>query len=274
MKMRWKIALPMYNVSAAVQDGYERFAAALIERLHTDGWRDEVEVMREAVHEAGELESFWLRPDLLLSQTCGYPYATALRGRTRLLATPCYDFPGCSEADYSSALVVRAASGMHSLADARGGVAAVNDMQSNSGMNLLRHAVAPLAHKGKFFSGVKVSGSHANSLLMLSKGEADIAAIDCVTLGYVAQGHPAWLRGLTVLHHSAATPGLPFITSRAVPQDWSDRLRTALLEPDDATAAAMQALHIKRCAQCDDEDYARVLNLEQEARQACYAVLA
>ena len=31
----------------------------------------------------------WLRPDLLLAQTCGFPFATELRGHVQLVATPC-----------------------------------------------------------------------------------------------------------------------------------------------------------------------------------------
>ena len=268
--MKWKVALPMYNVSAAVRDAYENLALALIACLRADGWRDDVELVRET----GDLMQFWPRPDLLLSQACGYPLMTALRGRVRLLATPHYDVPGCSGTDYSSAIVVRENAGLHSLDQARGKIAAVNDSQSNSGMNLLRHAVAPYARNGGFFTKVKYSGSHAASLAMLRDGVADIAAIDCVTLTYVRQEHPGWLRGLTLLQYSAPTPGLPLIASPALPQDWLIRLRGALLEPDVDVTAAMQALHIGECAYRDEEDYAQVLHLEREARNFGYAALA
>jgi ABC-type phosphate/phosphonate transport system substrate-binding protein len=268
--MKWKIALPMYNVSTVVRDGYENLAVALIDRLRADGWRDEVDLVRET----GDLPQFWSRQDVLLSQACGYPYMTVLRGRVRLLATPCYAFPGCSGADYSSAIMVREEDGFRALGDVRGGVAAVNDGQSNSGMNLLRHAVSSLAHDGGFFSSVKYSGSHTASLAMLRNGEADIAAIDCVTLAYVRQEHPGWLKGLKALQYSAPTPGLPFIASRALPQDWLIRLRDALLEPDDDIAALMQVLHIRACAYRDEEDYAQVLRLEREAQDYGYTALA
>ncbi len=268
--MKWKIALPMYNVSAAVRDAYGNLALALIDRLRADGWRDEVELVRET----GDLTQFWSLPDLLLSQACGYPVMTALRGRVRLLATPRYDVPGCSGTDYSSAIMVREEEGLHSLDDARGGIAAVNDAQSNSGMNLLRHTVAPLAREGSFFSGVRYSGSHAASLALLRDGEADVAAIDCVTLAYVRRELPEWLQGLTILQYSASTPGLPFITSPALPQDSLLRLRDALLEPDEEIAALMQVLHINGCTYRDEEDYAQVLRIEREARDFGYAALA
>jgi len=120
---------------------------------------------------------------------------------------------------------------------------------------------------------VKYSGSHAASLAMLRNGHADIAAIDCVTLAYVRQEHPVWLQGLTVLQYSARTPGLPFIASHALSQDWMIQLRGALLEPDEDIAALMQVLHISGCAYRADEDYAAALRLEWEARDFGYTML-
>lgn len=271
--MRWTVALPMYNVSQALRDGYENLARAIIERLRADGWRDEVELVRDT----GDLAQFWARPDLLLSQTCGYPWITALRGQARLLATPQYAVPGCSGSDYASAIVMREDAGIHRLADARGSIAAVNDATSNSGMNLLRHAIAslaPQARDGRFFSAIKYSGSHVGSLALLRDREADLAGIDCVTLAYVRQEHPGWLRGLKLLQYSTQTAGLPFIASHALPQDWQIQLRGILLEPDEATAAAMKALHISGFAYRDEADYARLLTLERQAQEAGYAVLA
>lgn len=75
-----------------------------------------------------------------------------------------------------------------------------------------------------------------------------MAAIDCVTLAYVRQEAPASLQGLALL-------------------------RMALLEPDDALAAAMRAVHIEGFSNCDEDDYARVLRLEREAHELGYARL-
>jgi ABC-type phosphate/phosphonate transport system substrate-binding protein len=145
--MTWTAALPMYNVSPRLRQGYDALLEALLAEAGVPG-------AVELVDDPGPLLDFWQQPNLLFAQTCGYPWLHALRGHATLVATPSFDVPGCAGSDYSSVLVARAGSGIDTLADARGRVAAVNERQSNSGMNALRHAVAPLARDGNFFGDV------------------------------------------------------------------------------------------------------------------------
>jgi len=264
--MSWQAALPMYNVSTRLGRAYEKLLAALLAQA---GLADGVELARDV-----SLPDFWTRPDMLVSQTCGYPYIATLHGKVALLATPCYDVPGCSGSDYASAIVVRADRGIATLDDARGLVAAANDGHSNSGMNLLRHAVAPLAHDGRFFGDVKWSGSHAASVHMVREGAADIAAIDCITLAYLRQEDPAAVADLAVLQYSAPAPGLPFIAGGAVPEPWQRRLREALLEPGPGLLAAIRPLRIGAFRHCDAGEYGRIGQLVDQARQLGYPELA
>ena len=254
--MNWKIALPMYNVSPRLQQGYETLLAVLI---------DDADIHATLAHPAAlgatldaTLADFWRRPDLLVSQTCGYPYVTHLRGQVQLLATPAYDFPGCDGSDYSSVIVTGAGSGIASLEQARGRVAAINEAHSNSGMNALRHAVAPYARNREFFGEIRWSGSHAASLALVAKGEADIAAIDCVTYGYLAQEYPERLRDIRVLGYSAPAPGLPLIAGRLVPPELVARLRAALLQPGARLRAAMAPLRITSFDDLGDAAYDRI----------------
>lgn len=263
--MSWTVSLPMYNVSPRLQREYEALLACV---LADAGVGEEVELLA-----APELPALWHRPDLLLGQTCGYPYVTALRGVASLLATPSFDFAGCEGSDYSSVIVTRAVDGVDSLAEARGLTAAANDLNSNSGMNVLRHAVAPLARDGRFFGQVKWTGAHAASLRAVREGEADIAAIDCVTFGYLSQESPDAVAGIKVLQYSASSPGLPLVTARAVPVPLQSRLRAALLSPSPRLRAHMAALRIKAFHHRPDADYNRIQHLEAEARAAGYPAL-
>ncbi|CDG82397.1 phosphate/phosphite/phosphonate ABC transporter substrate-binding protein [Janthinobacterium agaricidamnosum] len=266
--MTWKIALPMYNVSVPVRDVYEAVLDTLIDALRAGGWIGQVELQRQPL-----LPDSWKDPDLLFSQTCGYPYMTQLQDHVQLLATPCYAVAGCSGSDYSSAIVVRSNGPISSLADARGHIAAANDPASNSGMNVLRHAVAPLARDGGFFGGVTWSGSHVASLGLVRDGAADIAAVDCVTFAYLQQENPAWLEGLSILQYSAPSPGLPMVAGKNVPPAVLRQLRQALLEPGPRLAQLMQSLHISGFQHRPHQDYARIMQLEREAREHGYPAL-
>jgi ABC-type phosphate/phosphonate transport system substrate-binding protein len=255
----------MYNVSERVRAGYEAWFDALLAGLRADGFTDAVELVRDA-----PLPDFFQRDDVLLGQTCGYPYMTRLREHVQLMATPAYDFPGCAGTDYASAIVVRADSGIATLEDARGRIAAANDIDSNSGMNALRHAVAPLARAGRFFDQVRWSGSHRASLALVRAGDAHLAAIDCVTLGYLTQEHPDEVAGLTVLQYTAPSPGLPLVCSLGVPASLHQQVQTVLLAPGVATAARMGALSINGFEVVGDDSYDRILALEAQARTSGY----
>lgn len=260
------VSLPMYNVTPRLQREYE----ALLARLLADaGLAAQATLLRDAA-----LPQLWQRPDLLLGQTCGYPYVAQLRDVVSLIATPCFDFAGCDGSDYSSVIVTRAVDGIASLAQARGLTAALNDRHSNSGMNMLRHAVAPLAREGRFFGAVKWTGAHVASLRAVREGEADIAAIDCVTFGYLRAEVPDALQGIRVLQYSAASPGLPLVAARGVSPAWQERLRGALLSPSAQLRAHMDALRIKGFEHRTDQDYQRISRLEAEAVRAGYPSLA
>ncbi|MBB3219849.1 phosphate/phosphite/phosphonate ABC transporter substrate-binding protein [Pseudoduganella umbonata] len=264
--MTWKAALPMYNVSPRLRQGYD----ALLEALLADAG---VTGAVELVDDTGPLLDFWQRPDLLFAQTCGYPWLHALRGHATLVATPAFDVPGCDGSDYSSVLVVRGDGGIRTLDDARGRVAAVNERHSNSGMNALRHAVAPLARDGRFFGRVEWSGSHAASVRLVRDSAADVASIDCVTWAYLREEDPASVEGLVPLGFTAASPGLPFIAGKSVPDAVLRRLRAVLLDPGSRLRQAMAPLRIRGFAHRDERDYARIGHLEEHAASLGYPAL-
>jgi ABC-type phosphate/phosphonate transport system substrate-binding protein len=174
------------------------------------------------------LPAIWTDPRLLLAQTCGWPLVTGLAERVTLVATPCYALPGCDGPHHRAFLVVRDDDPATDLAALRGRRLAVNGLDSNSGMNLLRSVVAPLAEGGRFFAGVAVTGAHRASLAAVAAGTADVTAVDCVTFGLLARHVPAALAGLRVLARTPASPSLPFITRADTPAMELTLLRTAL----------------------------------------------
>ena len=98
------------------------------------------------------------------------------------------------------------------LSDLRNAVCVVNSHESHSGANALRALVAPLNRRGRFFSRIVTSGSHPASVAMVARGEADVAAIDCVTYACLERYRPSRLQGTRRLCYTARAPGIPFVT--------------------------------------------------------------
>ena len=138
----------------------------------------------------------WHSPDLLISQTCGYPLTHEFEGHLELLATPVYGVEGCQGADYSSAIVVQKDSRFASPGDLKGAHAAYNGEDSLSGHLALRSVIAPFAENGRFFGKLSCSGGHPVSMEMVASGMADVAAIDCVSFALAQQHRPKIADGL------------------------------------------------------------------------------
>ena len=216
-----------------------------------------------------DLHAVLTDPALLLGQTCGYPLLNALSGQVQLVATPVYDVEGCDGPTYCSFLVVRDVEPARRLDELRGRVAAVNGWDSNSGHNVFRAAVAPLAKSGRFFGSVLVTGAHLESLAAIRAGRADVAAIDCVTHGLAARHRPELLAGTRVLGRTAATPSLPFVTARATPAAEVSKLRQAL-----ASVLPVPALGLIGVEWLSWADYAPISELERAALRDGYPRLA
>lgn len=215
----------------------------------------------------------WLREDLLFSQTCGYPYVKRLRGKVRLVATPVYAHPGCNGPLMRSFIVVRRASPFASLPDLRGATAAINSPDSNSGANLLRAAVAPLARDGRFFGSTVETGSHGGSIDAVSSGQADCAAIDCITFANLLRFAPDRVEGVRILADTPATPGLPFITGGKVSDADVALMREALVAAITAPSlsGARDILGLIDIAMLTDADYEPVLSLVRGALETGYS---
>jgi len=201
----------------------------------------------------------WRRPDLLFSQTCGYPFTHEFAGKLKLVATPHYDAPGCNGPLYCSILFARE---QRPLPQFRGAVAAFNANDSMSGMLALELIFAPYAEDGRFFASAVETGGHLASLDALQRGEADVAAIDCVTAAYVRRYRPQALSGLVEVTRSPQVPGLPFVT---IAGD-IDKLHQALTDvfADESLREIREALLLNGFSLLTEADYDVIPRLEDE----------
>ncbi|MDR6956824.1 ABC-type phosphate/phosphonate transport system substrate-binding protein [Pseudomonas brassicacearum] len=208
--------------------------------------------------------SHWLSPDLLLSQTCGYPLITSLRGKVRLIGRPSYELAHSSGGDHCGLLLCRADSTVADLAGFQGSHGLINAWDSNSGMNLLRHTLAGISDRG-FFSKLSVTGSHRESLRRLKGYEGDLASIDSVTYDYLARDNSDEIEGLKVLVRSVRSPCLPYITSIRRTAADADSIRSAMNEALIQLPEVSRDLAIKEVLPASEADYECLLEYERRA---------
>ncbi len=260
-------ALPMYDFPH-LREAHDAFWTAVADRLVSYGLtnvplgltrpRDPLDLLSE--------------PSLLLGQTCEYPLAMSRTSSVRLVGTPRYTAPGCSGSRYRSFIVVRKDDLVQDLAALRGRRCAVNERNSNSGMNLLRAAVAPVTGAAHFFDAVLLSGSHRASVVLVAHGEADVAAIDCVSFAHLTHVCPEEMKKLRVLGHTPSSPSLPLISSSLNGTRTIEALRRALAEAllDPAVAPACERLMLESIDFDTDPEFTAVRRLERQAAEAGY----
>ena len=215
-------------------------------------------------------------PSLWFGQTCGYPLVTAFRDTLTPISVPIFDVEGCDHKFYSSLLIVSKNSAFSKLEECKGSRAVINTSDSNSGMNVLRHAVAAFNQQGTFFSEIQLSGSHLQSLTEVANQRADIAAIDCVSYRFIVDAWPELAARVKSVGFTAKTCGLPFVipklrTINNNGENITECLNQALSLLDDKLK---NRLHLKGFEYIDIDEYQSTLDLEIAARAAGYPVLA
>lgn len=167
----------------------------------------------EALTRGTDLWEGWQSPDLLLSQTCGYPFRARLHPDVTLVGTPDYGVEDCAPGEYCSYFIVRQDDPRADLAAFDGVALAYNDALSQSGW------AAPQNHATaaglRFPAGLR-TGGHRLTAQAVAEGRADIGAIDAVTWRHLLRLDPA-AQTLRVVAQTPPTPGLPLITAKSGP---------------------------------------------------------
>jgi ABC-type phosphate/phosphonate transport system substrate-binding protein len=249
-------SLPMYDYPE-LREATDAWWAGIARHLGVA-----VKLERRADHKGD-----WRKPNLLFSQTCGYPLTHEFRGALHLVATPHYSVDGCDGPNYCSIVFAR---GRRSLEEFRGSVAAVNSLDSMSGMLAMKLVVAPLAKHGRFFREAVATGSHAASMRAVREGQADVCAIDAVSAALSRRYRPSDLQGLVEIARSPSVPGLPYVTARGHDEGQVERLRKALAEAfdDEHLARVRKALFLSGYTVLDETAYERIVELEAGIEEA------
>jgi len=214
------------------------------------------------------------KPNLYLGHTCGYPFWHDFQETHEVITVPEFAIDGCSGIHYSSWILARANDPRESLADFKQSIAVINAHDSNSGMNAFRSEVSRVSTGQRFFSEVKVSGSHLNSLSMIRNQIGDIAAIDAITFGLANRLGEINASDFKILLQTQLLPGLPFIAHRQFRLD-GKLVNSALNEGlTNLPQESSTILPIRKFSSVNTEQYRRIMELEEAAIQLGYPELA
>lgn len=260
-----RFSLPMYDLPE-LRWATDAWAAGLAGALRAEGFA----LRDDRPERQGAREAVWQAPDLVLTQTCGFPLRHGMAGILSAVAAPTYRAPGGTPGRYSSAILVREDDAARRFEDCRGYRVAANGPDSQSGANCLRALAAPLVRDGAFFGAVRWSGAHRDSLALVAGGEADLCAVDCVTLALIAAVAPAEIAGLRRLCWSASAPTLPYAVPAGMPATARTRVRRALAAAiaDPALAEAREALLLADLSPVGDDDYDAIVAMRRSADEA------
>lgn len=181
----------------------------------------------------------WTAPDLVLSQTCGFPYRARLHDKVALIGTPDYGLPGSPPGHYCSVFVARRDDPRRTLAEFDGTALAYNEPMSQSGW------AAPQTHAAslglRLPAGVQ-TGGHRLSAAAVASGKADLAALDALTWALLCERGGDTL-ALREVARTSPTPGLPLIAAAGSDADATFAAvagAIAALSPEDR-----ETLHLK-----------------------------
>ena len=211
----------------------------------------------------------WSAPDLFFSQICGYPLRKRFRETLQVVGTPCYRAEGCTGPRYRSVIIVQRDAGIGTVPDLQGARLAYNGALSQSGMSAYRALLAENGVTPGFFGDAICSRGHRASVSLVSSGEADTAAIDCVTWALLQKHAPQECGAVDILAWTPDAPGLPYIvpatTGNAIIAAMRRGIERALADP--VAQSARDALLIDGFSPLTDVDYEEIDAMETRARE-------
>lgn len=129
---------------------------------------------------------------------------------------------------YFSDVVVNADSNIDSFDQLCGRTWAYNDARSLSGWHSALKRLRAIPAGSEFFSSTVVSGSHLESLRLVTEGRADAAAIDSNVLLMEQAKHPGYSTRLRIIESWGPFPIQPAVARASLPDEMKGDIATHL----------------------------------------------
>lgn len=203
--------------------------------------------------------ALWSKPELIIGQTCGWPYANYLKEQVVPFARFDYDLPDCPAGDYNSVYIGHDDDDFDHLSSPQAfefvEKIAMNSDDSQSGFHVFSEITGRPAEDAIAKEKRVVTGAHRNSISAIANGDANIAAIDAVAFELAKHYEPEAVSRIVVLGNSKPNPGLPLITSKD-----NEHLAPLLYEAVEKAVAEtpediLQTLLIKGLVKATPSDY-------------------
>lgn len=232
----------------------DRFWQLIAKHLHENGITAPANLIR-----TDKIHTLWNDENLLIGQTCGWPYANLLRSKVTPFARFDYGLPDCSPGNYYSVYIgqepkdARFLESIDAIQVAE--AIAINGADSQSGFHVFAEIIGkPVAEKIPANLQV-ISGSHRNSVTAVALGKARIAAIDAVSFELSRTYDPASSRKVSVIGKSNPVPGLPLITANKHKEKIPHLFKAISDAVSQLSKADRQTLMIRNVVPANDSDY-------------------
>uniref|UniRef100_A0A7C3UWT6 Phosphate/phosphite/phosphonate ABC transporter substrate-binding protein n=1 Tax=Desulfobacca acetoxidans TaxID=60893 RepID=A0A7C3UWT6_9BACT len=222
-----------------------------------------------------EINELLRRGDIDLAFICSGPYATARDSfRFKPLAVPLVH----GSHFYQAFLIVKKDSPFNRLEDLRGHSFAFTDPSSNTGKLVPTYWLAEKQERPETFFGQTIyTYSHDNSILAVSRGLVDGAAVDGLIWEYYQEKKPAFTAQARVIKKSEPYGIPPLVASGSLSPQECDRLQQVLLtmHQEPQGRKILEELRIDRFLPLQEEWYEPIRRMHQEVarmREGSHAV--
>ena len=210
-----------------------------------------------------EINELLGKGEIDLAFTCSGPYALGKEEyHLQLLAAPQVH----GSHFYHSYLIVKADSSHQSIEDLRGRVFAFTDPDSNTGKLVPTYWLMQMGERPEtFFSEIMYTYSHDNSILAVSRGLVDGAAVHGLIWEYYQSKNPTFTSRTRIIKKSEPYGIPPLVTSSYLSADLRERLGDVLfsMHTDPEGQEVLKELMIDRFVLPRDEWYESIRQMKQ-----------